>query len=218
MPHRLKVHNHCMIMIFGAGTHPLISPVIKMRTGSNYSHVAYVDPLTGLIIESAGGIGVRVVTFEQFTAKYPRYHIGFTVVPCAMYARQFVIHQLGKPYDDFAIWGYLFGRDWNDPSAWTCSEILAAAGATARKGMLNFISPQHLYLHCKPVHFRFDYFQDLNLLTPEEIKLSSPEFGDTETIEAVKTKLLLHGESLGWPSSVPNPRLSPVIYPKLSLL
>ena len=38
----------------------------------------------------------------------------------------FVQAQIGKPYDKEGILGFIAGRTWDDPSAWFCSELVAA--------------------------------------------------------------------------------------------
>jgi hypothetical protein len=40
---------------------------------------------------------------------------------------QFLRDQIGKPYDTRAILGLVIQRDWRDPSAWFCSELITAA-------------------------------------------------------------------------------------------
>lgn len=207
----VQVHPHAMLVIFGSGKHPLITPIIKLRTNSNYSHVAYIDPLTGLLIESAGGIGVRVTTFEKFIEKYPKHHVAVIFVPCTKYTRQFMINQIGKPYDKKAIWGYLINRDWNDPNAWTCSELLAAASGVYRLGATNRISPQHLHHNSRPAYFEFKRFNK-KILSESEIRLSSPEFGKSADFERIRAKLLEHGKRKNWPSIMKRPKFNHIIY------
>ena len=38
----------------------------------------------------------------------------------------FVRSQIGKPYDGEAILAFVAGRNWQDPEAWFCSELVAA--------------------------------------------------------------------------------------------
>lgn len=38
----------------------------------------------------------------------------------------FLRQQLGKSYDESAIAGFVFGRNWNKPDSWFCSELVAA--------------------------------------------------------------------------------------------
>lgn len=40
---------------------------------------------------------------------------------------EFLMSQLGKPYDYEAIWGFLLNRDWREPDSWICSELQARA-------------------------------------------------------------------------------------------
>lgn len=39
----------------------------------------------------------------------------------------FLRAQLGKPYDKTAIGAFVLERDWQEPDAWFCSELMAAA-------------------------------------------------------------------------------------------
>ena len=67
----------------------------------------------------------------------------------------FLREQIGKPYDPISI-VYFFGifsdRNWHDPGAWTCSELIAAALASS--GILpenkvvpsSRVTPRDLYL------------------------------------------------------------------------
>ena len=44
----------------------------------------------------------------------------------------FLRHQVGKPYDSQALWGFVLNRDWHQTDSWICSE-LAADGAEHAK-------------------------------------------------------------------------------------
>jgi uncharacterized protein YycO len=50
----------------------------------------------------------------------------------------FVDQQIGKPYDTKAILAFVTGRDWRDPNAWFCSELVAAALEAA--GIVNTLA------------------------------------------------------------------------------
>jgi hypothetical protein len=43
----------------------------------------------------------------------------------------FLMAQVGKPYDKLAIFSFIADRDWRDDSAWFCSELAAAASEHA---------------------------------------------------------------------------------------
>ena len=70
-------------------------------------------------IERCGGINILRVTINV-TAKQRN----------AFY--DFLISQLGKPYDTKGILGFVVGKDWRDPGAWFCSELQAAALEAAK--------------------------------------------------------------------------------------
>lgn len=52
-------------------------------------------------------------------------------------ARLFAESQVGKPYDWTGITGFVFGRDWQKPDKWFCSEL---AAATVLAGMLPLVT------------------------------------------------------------------------------
>lgn len=64
----------------------------------------------------------------------------------------FLASQLGKPYDQTAIAGFVFQRDWREQDSWFCSELQAAAAE--KSGLFPFklatptnkITPSGLYL------------------------------------------------------------------------
>jgi uncharacterized protein YycO len=41
---------------------------------------------------------------------------------------EFLNSQVGKPYDETAIWAFFTDRNWREPDSWICSELQAAAG------------------------------------------------------------------------------------------
>lgn len=72
------------------------------------------------------------------------------VVVAAFHA--FLRSQLGKPYDKEAILAFVARRDWQDPDAWFCSELQAAAlsacgwFASPLATEFNHITPRDLLL------------------------------------------------------------------------
>jgi hypothetical protein len=49
-----------------------------------------------------------------------------TVLQEAAFYR-FLRSQLGRPYDQAAIWAFAFNHDWHEMDSWICSELQAAA-------------------------------------------------------------------------------------------
>jgi hypothetical protein len=64
----------------------------------------------------------------------------------------FISAQIGKPYDEKAIVAFIPGRNWRNPDAWFCSELVAAALEasswlrTALTTPMNKITPPDLLL------------------------------------------------------------------------
>ena len=59
-------------------------------------------------------------------------------IEAAYYA--FVNAQVGKPYDESGIAGFVFGRNWNKPDSWFCSELVAA-GLQAAQYLRPLVAP-----------------------------------------------------------------------------
>jgi hypothetical protein len=64
---------------------------------------------------------------------------------------KFITAQIGKPYDSLAIAAFAFDRDWREPDAWFCDELVAAAleaGQVVRRlaGQVNRLDVRDLYL------------------------------------------------------------------------
>ena len=209
----VKVHPNAVTLIFGEGTHPWITPLIKVRSRSKYSHVAYVDPLSGLIIEAAGGIGVRVVTHSEFIQKYPKWHTATMFVPDAQYTRQFMISQLGKPYDHSAIFGYLFSQNWNRKDAWTCTELIAAASGMHRSRTLFRVSPHDLFSITRPSKFNFKFYPE-TLVVPEHLRLASnPSNTDLTAVNQVKELLTSRAVHYGWSTNLKKLKIRTIEFP-----
>lgn len=53
-------------------------------------------------------------------------------IPCTTNQKNlytdFLLSQVGKPYDSEAIWAFFFDRDWREDDSWICSELVSAAG------------------------------------------------------------------------------------------
>lgn len=133
--------------------------LIRQYDHGPWSHVDAVLPEGGLLgarndIVSGIPAGVHI--------RPPGYHafLGTKIitVPCAdaltglFYA--FLRGQIGKPYDQTAIAGFVFQRDWREHDSWFCSELQATAMETV--GIFPHklatptekLTPSGLYLAC----------------------------------------------------------------------
>lgn len=109
---------------------------IRRGTHSRFSHVDIVYP-DGTLVGARNdthrdwkgqwntGVQRRPPDYADFNVR-ERIVVSVTAdEEAAIY--DFVNLQIGKPYDTLAIEGFVAGRDWRDPRAWFCSELVAAA-------------------------------------------------------------------------------------------
>jgi hypothetical protein len=114
----------------------LLSALIAWFGGGEYSHVDYLMPdgtWLGARSDRIGGAppGVQIRPADyvkpvssltlslQTTPEQDRDHYAF------LYSQE------GKPYDKWAIFGFIAGRNWRNPGAWICSELQCAAAESA---------------------------------------------------------------------------------------
>lgn len=95
-----------------------------------YSHCGIVSEDGTKVLEAKGGEGVVETPLQDFIDNATAYEFGR--FPClhrpTAYARARA--ELGKPYDllgAVSLGVPFFGRDWENPEAWWCSEYLAHA-------------------------------------------------------------------------------------------
>ena len=104
-----------------------ISRVIQWRTWSVYSHASWIDDDNGSVYESWQPQGVRHMADIHIG------HSSGTVID--MFAvdltgeqkdglRAWFTSHLGKPYDMWAILGFIWRKKLDDDSAWICSELI----------------------------------------------------------------------------------------------
>lgn len=105
------------------------------------THVEAVMPDGTLLGAISDGVKARAPNYD--IGKFSReMFVRISVAPeheSSFYA--FLRSQIGKPYDSQAIWAF-YGkrddRDWQAPSSWFCSELMAAALAEYE------VFPQHM--------------------------------------------------------------------------
>ncbi len=108
------------------------SKLITWFSGGHFSHVDAITPekkLLGARSDEVGGrpAGVQIRPFPyESTLDEKTFSIGCTDAEEKLFW-DFLYDQLGKPYDEIGIFGFVVGRDWRNESAWFCSELQAAA-------------------------------------------------------------------------------------------
>lgn len=130
------------------------SALIRAVTWSKWSHVVTLINNTTAI--EAVYPEVRLVSIEYLKKKYSKWCVVDVPVPNEKAAIEYLLLQVGKPYDLTALIGLLIHRDWAQDTDWWCSE-LAAAGVEAggrkifRHGAINRVVPQHLWMLDFPI-------------------------------------------------------------------
>jgi uncharacterized protein YycO len=103
------------------------------------------------VIEAAAFKGVVRGSFENFTKIYDRVIIQDLPLPNEEAAINFLLEQIGKPYDWTAIFGIVFRNGkWTDLDSWFCSELVEAAvkagGLDRFKEDISRIIPQYCWV------------------------------------------------------------------------
>lgn len=126
--------------------HPgIVSSAVRLMTRSKWSHVAIVMDEHS-IMDATGIHGVAIRSIRDIE----HYDKAYAELDCET-PKDWLMQQLGKPYDRWAILGLWFNhRDWREDDKWFCSELVAAA---AEKGGLKMFN------------------EDASLVTPRDIAI-----------------------------------------------
>lgn len=123
---------------------------------ARWSHSGAIVDTRGapFVVEARALRGVVATPLHEFLARYSRTEIVRYAVPDAKAGDDWVCAQIGKRYDYLAILGRLCRRDWGDPTAWHCQELVearfAAAGAQRFRGGPQLITPNMGYMVTQP--------------------------------------------------------------------
>lgn len=142
-----------MRLVFTSGT-GVAGAVIRWWTWGSCGHVAVETDATPLGVPHAYLDATSSAGVSEH-ADLPGVIVARFDVRCspeiAAAALAWARSQIGKPYDWSAIYGIPFRRDWRDPSAYDCAELVAAAFEAAnfpliRLDHLDRITPRDLML------------------------------------------------------------------------
>lgn len=139
-----------MRIIFATRRKYIPAMLLRILTLSKFSHMAaLLDDNT--VIEAAAFKGVVRGSFENFTKIYDRVIIQDLPLPNEEAAINFLLEQVGKPYDWTAIFGIVFRNGkWTDLDSWFCSELVEAAvkagGLDRFKEDISRIIPQYCWV------------------------------------------------------------------------
>lgn len=102
------------------------SSLIQWFEGSRWSHCGAIMP-DSTVIEALWSGGVQRNKLIDFLEDSDDWAIFDIALPNEVAAEQFLIEQIGKPYDKTAIIGIVFERDWDSSDSWYCSELSTKA-------------------------------------------------------------------------------------------
>jgi len=111
--------------------------LIRLFTFSRWNHVAI--GFNGTVYEAVSGAGVRKIPESHF--RWPEMEVVEIDAPNPLAAVNFLEQQVGKPYDWMALVALPFGRNWQSPFKWFCSELVAKA--VVMTGQPNFFIKKH---------------------------------------------------------------------------
>lgn len=135
-----------MLVIFGRNRGDLLSNALAKLGGSEWSHVGIIDRDGVTVIESIIPAGVVKTHINDFKSRYTETHIATVPVKAGVDAYKLARSQLGKPYDFRALLSMLGTRDWEDPNAWVCSELVAHCTGLFRSDVVSKIKVQHIWV------------------------------------------------------------------------
>lgn len=127
-----------------------ISAVIRWATWWRHSHVVLIAPTADHFIESTHGKGVVGGHLAEFMDRDGR-ELRCIPHPDPQAVWDKAAGQIGKPYDWRYMLGWAFGRDWSDPAAWSCSELIAWAADLFPLDFAGRITPRDIYMLSKPL-------------------------------------------------------------------
>lgn len=146
-----------LTLIFSRGD-DWISRLIRFFTRSRFSHVALVSPDGTTVIESTGLTrpdGVQQTPLDVWQARHPGFELRAAHHPNPESVWAIACSQMGKPYDNSYIWGWLLHRNWQAPDRWACHELIFWSAYQTGFPLLDmrdagWLTPQHLFLISKP--------------------------------------------------------------------
>ena len=115
-----------------AGSSSLTSRLIQWFGHGRFAHVDTVMP-DGMLVGARNDVMAGFPAGVQIRS--PDYQVGYNLkqvtIPCSDEQQKsyydFVLDQVGKPYDSAAIAAFATGTDWSTPGSWFCSMLNTAA-------------------------------------------------------------------------------------------
>jgi uncharacterized protein YycO len=129
--------------------HTVGSIVLRAALWSSWSHCGIVLP-DDTVVEARAFEGVVHRPVADLIAESSKFEYRDIAVPHDAAAYEFALAQVGKRYDRWGVVGLGVRREWEEPDAWFCSELVeAAAVAGGRRRFLHQarrVTPQHSWM------------------------------------------------------------------------
>lgn len=131
-----------------------ISNLMAWATRADVTHVAMLEPGKGERVVEASGVGeptgVRIVSFDEWTAKHPGYKLRYVVDTDPKQIWDLCASRVGDGYDLGYILGWWLRLKVEDPKKFTCQELLEWAFRVAGRPLFDvtephFLTPQNFY-------------------------------------------------------------------------
>lgn len=130
--------------------------IIRLLTSSPYSHVeSLLDYKDNHSIAAVMGKGVVIGKINRWLRRETVITIPCTRKQAEKY-NDSLFTQLDSKYDWSGLWGWVADRDWQDPSKWFCSELIAYALFQA--DILKFLTPPHSISPGRLYHLLINHF------------------------------------------------------------
>lgn len=134
-----------MNIIFGRNRSDKVSNWLAKLGGSQWSHVGIIDRSGLYVIESTIPDGVKKTHINDFKDRYTETHISTMTISDEVDPYQLAQEQIDADYDFMALFSMLSSRNWQDPSAWVCSELVAYCSGIFRHGVVSKISVDDIW-------------------------------------------------------------------------
>lgn len=125
------------------------SVLLRTALWSSWSHCGIVTPEM-TVIEAAAFHGVIERPYADFIAGVSRYSVKAIEVESDALAISWARSQIGKPYDWWGAVGLGLHREWGQPDAWFCSELVEAACMAGGRNRFVFnakrVTPAHSWM------------------------------------------------------------------------
>jgi uncharacterized protein YycO len=131
-------------VIFGRSMHPF-SLLIRLFTWSRWSHCGIIDSTGKNVIEATAKHGVIVTPLPEFKKRYKKYAVVKLPTADGLDPQSLAMQEIGKPYDFLALLSIVIRRDWESPSRWFCSELIAHSTGMFRRDRVSRVTPEDLW-------------------------------------------------------------------------